>query len=237
MNPSRLSAVAAALLLSCAAAHSQTEAAAPKSAVMTKAAQESTTPEDALRRLLAGNERFRAGHPLPRDAAADVKATAPAQFPFAAVLSCIDSRVPPEMVFDAGLGDLFSARVAGNVVDDDVLGSLEYATKAAGARLILVLGHTHCGAVKAACEGVTLEHVTALLDKIAPVIPKDAARTGAPGKRDQAFIDDVAQRNVRQSMKELTERSAVIRELVKSGRIAVRGALYDVETGAVRLLD
>lgn len=230
MTSTRLAAIAVLILLGLTA---RAEPAAPPetAGATTKSVQESTTPKSALERLLAGNERYLSAKPLKRDSRADIKATAPGQYPFAAVLSCIDSRVPPEMIFDQGLGDIFSARVAGNVVDDVVLGSLEYATQAAGARLILVLGHTHCGAVKAACQGVKLEHVDEVLNRIAPAIPK-----GSKDESSQDFFDSVAESNVRQSAKQLLERSATIRALVRSGRVAVQGALYDVETGKVRLI-
>lgn len=214
-------------------------AAAPadlSAAVSTKASQEATAPDAALARLLAGNARFRAGSPVRRDPAAAAKATSSAQYPFAAVLGCIDSRVAPETVFDQGIGDIFSARVAGAIVDDDVLASLEYATQAAGARLILVLGHTHCGAVKSACQGVELEHVTQLLAKIQPSV--SAAKSAALNAdfKSQAFIDSVAQLNVRKSVADILSKSATISALVKSGRVAVKGAMYDVETGRVTVL-
>lgn len=208
----------------------------PACGAQDKAAQAATTPASALQRLVDGNERFRAGRPQSRDARRDVKTTAPAQYPFAAVLSCIDSRVPPEAVFDQGIGDIFVARVAGNVVDDDVLGSLEYATKEAGAKLIVVLGHTRCGAVKGACQGVELAHLTGLLEKIKPAIAAVTAAGSPAAPKSRKFVDAVAEENVRQSVKQILERSRVIGELERAGRVAVRGAVYDVETGTVRFL-
>ena len=199
--------------------------------VQTKESQAALTPSKALDLLKEGNARFLGGKMKARDLNAKVVATASGQYPFAAVVSCMDSRVPAEIVFDQGIGDLFSLRVAGNVVDTDFLGSLEYATKVVGSRLILVMGHTSCGAVKGAIDDVKLGNLTALLAQDKPAI---AAAGPPPGtSKDNAFVDRVATANVRLAMRRVREGSAVIRELLDSGRVGLVGGMYDVDTGKV----
>src|SRR5262249_32107302 len=222
-----------AALLSTAAARRQ-----PKGGdlTVTRETQQATTPADVLRQLQEGNERFLGGTPHARDTAHDIRATAAGQHPLAVVLGCIDSRVPVEQVLDAGIGDIFVARVAGNVVNPDVLGSLEYATKVVGAKLVLVMGHTRCGAVKSACEHVELGNITGLLRKIEPAI---AAVKGVPGSRDgenEAFVDAAARENVHHTMRELREQSLVLNGLEQSGDILIAGCIYDVSTGKVDFL-
>ena len=198
---------------------------------------EATTPETALRRLREGNERFAAGLTLRRDLVAQVSATKKSQHPYAAILGCIDSRVPPELVFDTGIGDVFSARIAGNVLTDELLGSLEFAAQVVGAKLIVVLGHTECGAVKGACDGVKLGHLTGTLALIAPAL---AAASGVSGPHDASnaeYVRHVTEANVRLSARALLERSAILRELEKSGDLRVAPALYDVATGRVTFLE
>jgi len=198
--------------------------------VQTKESQAAMTPAKALDLLKEGNARFVAGKPTPRDLHAQVKATTGGQYPFAAVVSCMDSRVPIELVLDQGIGDVFSLRDAGNVIDTDFLGSLEYAAKVAGARLIAVVGHTHCGAVKGAIDGVDLGNLTALLGKIGPSI----AAVGPGGSsKDNAYVDRVAEQNVRYSMREIRERSDIVKEKVATGKIGLVGGMYDIETGKV----
>jgi carbonic anhydrase len=206
-------------------------AAAIATAASTKESLAAMKPSEALGRLKQGNGRFLAGA-APRDLMAQVKATASGQYPFAAVLSCMDSRVPPEIVLDQGIGDLFVVRVAGNVVDTDDLGSLEYATKVVGSKLILVMGHTSCGAVKGAIDDVKLGNLTFLLEKIRPVI----AASGPGASHDAAYVDKVAESNVRQTIREIREKSPIIRELADSGKIGLAGAMYDVATGKVTFL-
>ncbi len=194
------------------------------------------TPDAALQRLREGNARFVAGTPTERSAPDTVRATAGRQRPYAAVLSCIDSRVPVETVFDLAIGQAFSARTAGNVVDGDTLGGLEYACAIGGVRLVVVLGHTGCGAVRGACDGVELGHLTALLRKIRPSVdatPGAGDRTSA----NPAFVDAVAQANVGRTTAEVLRRSDVLRERVTDRALAVVGAMYDVRTGHVRFLD
>lgn len=193
-----------------------------------KEIQNSMTPAEALEQLKAGNRRFLSGQPLPRDYTKEVSETAGGQFPFAAILGCIDSRANAEQLFDQGIGDLFNARVAGNIVNEDILGSLEYACNVAGARLILVLGHTSCGAVTAATQGVKLGNITALLSKITPVVDRLA---------EGAAVDEVAEQNIRHSIERIRKESNILQDMEKAGKILVKGAMYDVTTGKVRFLD
>lgn len=205
-------------------------------ATMTEEARRDITPEQALERLLQGNERFRNGTTLQRDHMAYVRATASGQFPYACVLGCIDSRVPPELVFDQGIGDIFSARVAGNFVNSDFIGSFEFATKLAGAKLIVVLGHTGCGAIKGACDDARLGKLTGMLDNIMPAVN---AVTDAQGKRDcesSEFVEHIARENVRQNVTALSERSAILHDLAEEGKIKIAGAMHDVATGRVSLI-
>jgi carbonic anhydrase len=200
--------------------------------VQTKETQAAMTPAAALARLKEGNARFVSGQPKARDWNAKVIATASGQYPFAAVLSCMDSRAPGEIVLDQGIGDMFSLRSAGNVVDTDVLGGLEYATKVVGARLIVVLGHSECGAVKGAIDGVKLGNLTALLAKI-----QSAVRDAGPGtSKDKAYVKKVTEQNVRDSIHEIRERSSILRELIDSGQVGIAGAMYDVATGTVTFM-
>lgn len=207
------------------------------SAVQTEATQSGATPESARAWLRAGNDRFVAATPADRDLLGQAKATADGQHPLAAIVGCIDSRVPPEIVFDTGIGDVFVARTAGNVVGDDVLGSLEFAAEVAGVKAIVVLGHTACGAVKGACDGVELGHLTGLLAKIQPAVHAVTGDGPNPGSDDAAFVDQVVTRNVRDVAAALTDRSAVLRARVDSGELVVDEAVYDLATGEVRWLD
>lgn len=205
--------------------------------VQTAATQAEMTPARALQLLQEGNARFLAGTTLRRDLLAEVRDTRGGQYPFAAVLGCIDSRVPPELVFDAGIGDLFVARIAGNTVDEELLGSLEFATKVAGARLIVVLGHTQCGAVKGACDGVQLGALTRTLALLEPAVA--AARETVRGKHDSSnaeFVAAATEANVRLGARAMVERSAILSQLVREGRLRVVPAIYEIETGRVRFL-
>lgn len=208
--------------------------AAPMQAVRTKEAQEQMTAHDALGELRAGNERFLSRRMRVRDFPREVKATAGHQYPFAVVLSCIDSRSPAELVFDQGIGDLFNARVAGNVLDDDVLGSLEFACKITGAKLIVVLGHSNCGAVKGAIDDVKMGALTQLVDKIKPAEATVPQRIQPRTSKNPLFVDQVAEENVRLVMKQIRERSAILRELIDSGKVGLTGAMYDLGTGEAR---
>lgn len=198
--------------------------------VQTKESQAAMTPARALQRLKEGNRRFVSGERRVRDLNTKVLATAAGQYPFAAVVSCMDSRAPMELVLDQGIGDMFSLRTAGNVIDADVLGGLEYAAKVTGAKLLVVLGHTHCGAVKGAIDDVHLGNLTQLLARIRPAI---ALAGPGSGSKDKAFVARVEEQNVRLGMKEIRGRSAVLDDLLDAGTIGLVGGIYDIETGRV----
>ncbi len=203
----------------------------------TKAQQQAITPAQARAKLEAGNARFFTGDTLHRDWRRQLKATAGGQYPFAVVLSCIDSRVPDEIIFDQGLGDIFTVRVAGNVLDDEILGSMEFACKMAGAKLIFVLGHTRCGAIKGACGGAQLGHLTCLLDRIKPSVA--AAKEKLPGvpATDEPFAEEVAELNVQSVKKGIREQSPVLRDLIDSGQVGLDTGIYDLKSGKVRFFN
>lgn len=200
---------------------------------VTQEKQAAITPERALELLKRGNERFISSDSTERDYIAQVKKTASGQYPFAAVVSCIDSRIPVEIVFDRGIGDLFVARVAGNFVNDDILGSLEFATKLSGAKLIVILGHTECGAIKGACDGAQLGLLTATLANINPAVEAMQGDFSPRSSKNAKFVQAVAELNVELTMRKLRERSVVLREMIDKGEIGLVGAMYDVSTGKV----
>jgi carbonic anhydrase len=200
--------------------------------VQTSATQTAMTPAQAFQRLQEGNARFVANTPKGRNWSAKVAATAEGQYPFAAVLACMDSRAPVEIVFDQGLGDVFAVRIAGNVVNDDELGSLEYAVKV-GVKLLMVLGHTRCGAVKGALDDAKLGNLTGLLAKIKPA----AAAAKCTDSHDEACVTKVAEQNVRQSVQEIRARSSVIASALDAGSVRLVGGMYDVATGKVTFLE
>ncbi len=206
-------------------------AAAGAAQVQTKETQAAMTPASSLDNLKAGNVRFLEGKRKVRDLNAKVIATASGQYPFAAIVSCMDSRAPVELVFDQGIGDVFSLRVAGNVIGEDFLGSLEYAAKVVGVKLIVVMGHSSCGAVKGAIDDVKLGNLTKLLAEIRPAIT--AAGPPAGTSKDKAFVERVAEANVRLAMKAIHAKSPVLDEMLKAGTVGLVGAMYDVETGKV----
>jgi len=204
---------------------------------MTQEAQAAISPAQALQRLKDGNARFVAGVSLPRDLRAQVTATGGGQYPFASVLGCIDSRVPPELVFDEGLGDVFSARIAGNFVDSALLGSLEFASKVSGSRLILVLGHTECGAIKGACDGVKLGNLTKTLSYIHPAV---AAVKNVPGERsskNKEFVNAVTHMNVKLTLEAIRKQSPILDAMIAHGEVGLAGGVYDVRTGVVEFLE
>lgn len=208
-------------------------AAAGQAVTQNQETQAATSPAHALQMLKDGNARFVEGKLLNRDLMQQVKATGPGQFPFAAIVGCIDSRASNELIFDQGIGDIFSARIAGNFVNDDILGSLEFACAAAGAKLILVIGHTDCGAIRGACDDVVLGNLTQTLANIKPAV---AAVTGFESDRtssNEAFVQAVADKNVTLTMQRIRERSPILRDLADKGTIAITGAMYDVSTGRV----
>jgi carbonic anhydrase len=208
-------------------------AAAPRNpAVQTRESQAAMTPSKAFEQLKAGNARFVSNTTKRHDWSAKVMATASGQFPFAAVLGCMDSRAPIEIVFDQGIGDVFGVRVAGNIVNADELGSLEYAVKV-GTKLIVVLGHTSCGAVKGAIDGVQLGNLTGLLAKIHPAV--EAARCS--DSHDESCVTNIAERNVLQSMKEIHEKSPYLAKYLDEGKVELVGGMYDVATGKVTFLE
>ena len=201
----------------------------------TAAQQAAATPQEVLAWLKAGNDRVAAGLASSRDLLADAAVGASGQHPLAAVLGCIDSRVPVEQVLDLGIGDAFVARTAGNVADGDVLGSLEFATAVAGAKLILVLGHSACGAVKGACDGVELGNLTGLLAKITPAVEAVTGQT-APGSDDPDVVAKVVERNVRDVMATLTTSSEVLADQVSADDLLVAGGVVDLATAQVSWL-
>ena len=179
-----------------------------------------------------GNQRFRRGKESPHDYLAQQKASAKGQYPAAVILSCIDSRAPAETIMDLGIGDCFNARVAGNVANDDILGSMEFACKVAGAKVVLVMGHTACGAVKGAIDNVQLGNLTGLLARIRPAVSA-TEYSGERSAKNYGFVDAVARKNVELTMADIRRRSAVLSELASSGAIKIVGAMYDLETGVV----
>lgn len=197
--------------------------------------QRRITPREALDLLKRGNERFISNLKANRDLLEQVNLTRDGQWPFATILSCIDSRTSAELIFDQGLGDVFSVRIAGNIVNTDILGSMEFACKVAGSKLIVVLGHTRCGAVKGACDHVEMGNLTELLSKLQPAVyaEREPADPSLRSSKNAAFVESVAATNVRRSVKSVIERSYIIEQMVEAGSIGVVGAMYDVETGKV----
>ena len=215
------------------AADTQTPPPGPMAPTQDQASQAAMTPDRALSMLREGNARYVAGSPARRDLAAQIQATAGGQYPFAIVLGCVDSRVPIEVVFDQGIGDIFAARVAGNIVNGDLLGSMEFACRLAGSKAVVVLGHTACGAVKGAISNAELGNLTGLVQKIEPAV------VAVEGERDTdnaAYVDQVAETNVRMVLDEIREQSPVLAEMEQDGSIAIVGAMYDISTGEVRFL-
>lgn len=204
--------------------------------------QQELTPERALQVLIEGNERFRSGHRLSRDLGRQLRATSHGQHPMAVVLSCIDSRTPAEIIFDLGLGDVFSCRVAGNIVSPMILGSIEYGCAVAGAKLVMVLGHTGCGAVTAACSHAASpnasgnsENVNSIIHDIESAIdPSKCAVAMRGSKNEQSeFVDAVAEHNVHRTVQNILEQSPIIKQLTESGEVAVVGGMYNISTGKI----
>lgn len=202
---------------------------------LTKEERDKMTPEDVVESLQAGNKRFREGEMEGHDFLAQKRASATGQYPAAAILSCIDSRTPAEILLDRGLGEVFNARVAGNIVNDDIVGSLEFACAAAGSKVILVMGHTACGAVKGAIDGVELGKLTGLLDQIQPAI-EDTKYAGERTSKNPEFVDLVVVTNVRRAMDEIRRRSPVLSKMEQEGQIKIVGSLYHLNDGRLELL-
>jgi carbonic anhydrase len=199
---------------------------------LTKELRDKLTPEQILQVMKKGNERFRRGERKERNYLREQRASASGQYPAAALLSCIDSRAPAEVIMDLGIGDIFNSRVAGNIENPDILGSLEFACKLAGAKVVLVMGHTACGAIKGAIDNAELGNLTALLARIKPAV--DATTyTGERSATNYAFVNAVARKNVEMTVANIRKDSPVLAELEAKGTIKVAGAMYDLETGAV----
>lgn len=205
--------------------------------ILTKQDQAALRPDDVLAILKAGNEAFVSGDVTHRDHREQVRLAASGQYPKAIILSCVDSRVPVEDVFDRGIGDVFVARVAGNFVNVDILGSMEFACKVAGAKLVLVLGHEHCGAIKGAIDRVELGNLTELLEKLHPAVDAVGTAHGARSSKNEALVHAVAEENVRLSMAAIRERSPLLREMEAAGEIRIVGGMYAMETGRVTFFD
>jgi carbonic anhydrase len=204
--------------------------------VLTAEEQAALTPDEVLRIFKAGNERFLNNDLTMRNHSAQVRKSTNAQYPKAIVLSCVDSRVPVEDVFDRGIGDIFVARVAGNFVNEDILGSMEFACKVSGAKLILVMGHEHCGAVKAAIDDVQLGNITPMLKKIRPAV-EAVEYSGERNSKNEAFVHMVSESNVRNTMEKIKADSPILKEMVDNQEIKIVGAVYDMDTGSVVFLD
>lgn len=201
----------------------------------TKETQAAMTPASALEELKAGNERFQKSLKADRNLLEQVNDTSKGQYPFATILSCIDSRVSSELIFDQGIGDIFSVRIAGNFINEDILGSMEFACKLAGTKLIVVLGHTSCGAVKGACDNAKLGNLTGMLAKIKPAV-RAVKHPEDPTKRNSSnieFVNNVAKKNVELTIEDILDRSTVLAEMHENGEIDIVGGMYDIESGGV----
>ena len=239
--------VSASLLSSCSNNQENTETAAVETApaaeevqvkeVLTAEQQKALTPDQVLQDLKDGNARFASGNLTSRDHSEQVRKSASGQYPKAEVLSCLDSRVPVEDVFDQGIGDLFVGRVAGNFVNEDLLGSMEFACKVAGAKLVLVMGHQHCGAVKGAIDDVKLGNITAMLEKIKPAVTMSANFSGEKSSKNDAFVREVSENNVRHAMNQIREKSPILKEMEANGEIKIVGAFYSLENGEMTFIN
>ena len=205
-------------------------------AALTRERQAAVTPDDALNELKAGNERFLSQNMRNCDLLSQVRATAGGQFPSAVVVGCIDSRVPPELVFDQRIGDIFSARIAGNIVDDDIIGSAEFATKLSGAKLIVVLGHSECGAVKGAIDGAELGLLTQLLQRIKPAVEANKNAPGEHTSKNKAFVQQVAIANAKLAAQSFHQ-SDVLRDLVVQNELKIVSAMHDVASGRITFME
>jgi len=204
--------------------------------VLTAEQQAALTPDEVITMLKEGNERFMINDLTERNHSAQVRKSTNAQYPKAIVLSCVDSRVPVEDVFDRGIGDIFVARVAGNFVNEDILGSMEFATKVSGSKLILVLGHEHCGAVKAAVDDVKLGNITPMLEKIKPAV-ESVEYSGDRTSKNAEFVHMVCESNVHLTIEQIREDSPIIKEMEDNGEVKIVGAVYDMDNGEVTFLD
>ena len=204
--------------------------------VMTKEQQAALTPDAVVQDFIEGNKRFHSGVKTVRDHSEQIRKAVPGQFPKAVVLSCLDSRVPVEDVFDQGLGDIFVGRVAGNFVNEDLLGSMEFACKVAGAKLILVMGHQHCGAVKSAIDDVKLGNITAMLAKIKPAVQMSQDFAGEKTSKNDEFVEHVSENNVKYAMQQIREKSPILKEMENKGEIKIVGAFYRLTDGTLQFV-
>jgi len=204
---------------------------------LNKESQEQITPQQALEILTEGNKRFVQNLKMNRNLLEQVNLTRDGQWPFAAILSCIDSRTSAELIFDQGLGDIFSIRIAGNIINEDILGSMEFACKVAGSKFIVVLGHSKCGAIKGACDHVELGHLSGLLHKIQPAVDAETLTKENRNSSNGSFVEEVARINVEQTVEHILEKSPVLSQLVEEGKIGIIGAMYDVSSGKVEFYD
>jgi carbonic anhydrase len=204
--------------------------------LLTKEERDALSPNEVLESLKAGNERFVMSDLTARDHSFQIRESADAQFPKAIVLSCVDSRVPVEDVLDKGIGDIFVARVAGNFINDDILGSMEFATKVAGAKLILVLGHENCGAIYAAIDGAEMGHITKMLENLKPAVNMSTKSDGPKSSKNRLLVHEVSENNVRIALENIVKESPLLRKMVENGEIDVKGAVYDMDTGVVNFI-
>ncbi len=200
---------------------------------LTKEMQAAITPSKALELLKDGNKRFVNNLKVNRNLLQQANDTLDGQYPFAIILSCIDSRTSAELIFDQGLGDIFSVRVAGNIVNEDILGSMEFACKVAGSKIIVVLGHTKCGAVKGACDNVEMGNLTGLIKKIQPAVDEETQTKESRNATNAGFVENVAMLNVKRQVNTIIERSAILKEMILSGQIGIVGGTHDISTGHV----
>jgi carbonic anhydrase len=204
---------------------------------LTKELQESISPSKALELLKDGNQRFVSNLKINRNLLQQANETSDGQHPFAVILSCIDSRTSAELIFDQGLGDVFSVRIAGNIINEDILGSMEFGCKVAGSKIIVVLGHTKCGAVKGACDHVEMGNLTALLTKIRPAVDDEVTVKENRNSGNSIFVEKVSSINVKRTVKAIMERSPILKEMIESGQIGIVGGTHDISTGEVEFYD
>jgi carbonic anhydrase len=200
---------------------------------LTKEMQAAITPSKALELLKEGNQRFVSNLKINRNLLQQANETSDGQHPFAVILSCIDSRTSAELIFDQGLGDIFSVRIAGNIINEDILGSMEFGCKVAGSKIIVVLGHTKCGAVKGACDHVEMGNLTALLTKIRPAVDDETETKENRNSGNAAFVENVSVINVKRTVKSIMERSPILKEMIENGEIGIVGGSHDITTGEV----
>ena len=204
---------------------------------LTKEMQNAISPSMALDLLKEGNRRFVNNLKINRNLLEQANETSDGQHPFAVILSCIDSRTSAELIFDQGLGDVFSVRIAGNIVNEDILGSMEFGCKVAGAKIIVVLGHTKCGAIKGACDNVELGNLTSLISKIKPAVDQEMATSNNRTSSNASFVENVAELNVSLSVKNILLQSPIIAEMVKNDEIGIVGGVHDISTGEVKFFE